>query len=740
MSGLGKPVVTLLSVVVGVVLAVLTLPTPARGATNHPWVHTITGERQEGERLGEGQGTPSGGFWDACGVALDSQGDLYVSNYFNDAVDVFNTEDKYRTEIANEDPTNGPCGLSVDSASDIFVNNWRHEVVKFTPLSSPPGLGTPYHAAGVIDPGPATAVKFDPTTDRIYVDDGSYVAAYEPSGAPVEVGGRPLRIGEGTLREGYGLAVSDYPETEGEIYVPDAATDTVKVYDPTVDLSDPVKVIDGSGTPRNRFTYLGNLGESEAAIDPTDGHLFVLDEVGHGLSEEPEIVVYEFNAEGDYRGQILAPPTFITKPFGYLTFHRMTEARPSGIAIGSYVDKSLEIAYKDAVYVSGGYSEGSGIWIFGATVPSYTLSVTKTGTGGGTVTSQPFGLNCGSACAAEYEQEQIVKLFAVADAHSDFTGWSVEGPYDEPCPGTGSCTVAVFGDTTVQAGFERAPQKTLEVSLEGNGTVESEPAGISCPARCSEEFAEGRAISLIAKPAPHRRLAWSGCESEPSPNECEVTMSQARSVAAEFTSIPQRTIQVSESDGGGAVTSYPAGIYCPGECSASFDEGSTVYLTAALSPGFGFGGFRGGGCHGTATICAVKVAEALVLGAEFVTETPPIEEPLVKNPRPPTGLPPPTLTLRRLPTKRGVLLAATVSGAGWVSVISPLLRRLVVEARAPGTIELRLRLGGSGRTALRRDKHHRLQVEVTGTFMPSFRGNTAIARKLVTFGRARPRR
>jgi hypothetical protein len=412
----------------------------------------------------------------------------------------------------------------------------------------------------------------------------------------------------------------------------------------------------------------------------------------------------------------------------------MTGARPSGIAIGSYVDKTHNVAYEDAVYVSGGYREGSGVWVFGPTAPAHTLSVTKTGTGGGTVTSQPNGISCGSTCSAEYE-EQLVNLYAVPDAHSDFAGWSVEGPNDEPCPGTGSCSVTIFGNTEVQAAFERPTQKTLEVSLGGQGSVTSEPAGIACPGHCTEEFAEGRTISLQATPAPHHRIAnWSGCDSMPQADFCDVTMSEAKAVAVSFEPIPQLSLSVSKTGTlQGTVTSYPYGISCPGTCSASFDQGSTVYLLAAPSPGSGFGGFSGGGCEGTAPICAVPMSQAWAVGADFAPQTPPIEAPPVSSGRAPTVLPTPTLTLRKLPAKRGALLAATVSSAGWVSVLNPRLRRLAVEVGAAGTATLPLVLSGAGRAALRRSGHHRLRVTVIATFLPIYRGSIAVARTVVSF-------
>jgi hypothetical protein len=53
----------------------------------------------------------------------------------------------------------------------------------------------------------------------------------------------------------------------------------------------------------------------------------------------------------------------------------------------------------------------------------FTLSVTKTGTGGGTVTSSDGAIQCGSTCSALYYDEQPVTLTASPQAGSLFTGW-----------------------------------------------------------------------------------------------------------------------------------------------------------------------------------------------------------------------------------------------------------------------------------------------------------------------------
>jgi hypothetical protein len=76
-----------------------------------------------------------------------------------------------------------------------------------------------------------------------------------------------------------------------------------------------------------------------------------------------------------------------------------------------------------------------------------TLTVLRSGTGSGTVTSSPSGINCGDDCSEIYTKVQKVKLTAKADANSTFAGWSGE------CSGTGSCQVTVDGLKTVTAIF-----------------------------------------------------------------------------------------------------------------------------------------------------------------------------------------------------------------------------------------------------------------------------------------------
>src|SRR5205814_3267761 len=63
------------------------------------------------------------------------------------------------------------------------------------------------------------------------------------------------------------------------------------------------------------------------------------------------------------------------------------------------------------------------------------LSVSKTGSGGGTVTSSPGGINCGSTCSHTYAGRTKVTLTATRGPGSTFAGWS------GACTGTGTCEV-----------------------------------------------------------------------------------------------------------------------------------------------------------------------------------------------------------------------------------------------------------------------------------------------------------
>ncbi len=163
-----------------------------------------------------------------------------------------------------------------------------------------------------------------------------------------------------------------------------------------------------------------------------------------------------------------------------------------------------------------------------ATTTTYALTVGKSGTGSGTVTSSPAGINCGSDCAENYTSGTSVTLTAAAATGSTFAGWS------GACSGTGTCTVSMTAARSVTATFNSVSY-ALSVSKGGlgTGTVTSSPAGISCGSTCSANYASGTSVTLTAAAAAGSTFAgWSGACS--GTGNCTVSMSAARSVTATF--------------------------------------------------------------------------------------------------------------------------------------------------------------------------------------------------------------
>ena len=139
------------------------------------------------------------------------------------------------------------------------------------------------------------------------------------------------------------------------------------------------------------------------------------------------------------------------------------------------------------------------------------LTVQKTGTGGGRITSSPNGIDCGSTCGAPFPTGGSITLTANADPGSTFIGWT-----SGPCTGTGPCMVAMSTDQIVVAQFDLAPVTlTVSTSGPGDGTVTSNPGGISCPSACVASFPPGTIVTLVATPnGPSVFSGWRGgpCE------------------------------------------------------------------------------------------------------------------------------------------------------------------------------------------------------------------------------------
>jgi hypothetical protein len=139
--------------------------------------------------------------------------------------------------------------------------------------------------------------------------------------------------------------------------------------------------------------------------------------------------------------------------------------------------------------------------------------------------------------------------------------------------------------------------------------------------------------------------------------------SRAMALDTEGAALAQHTLEVAKAgSGSGAVMSQPAGIDCGSTCSHSFDEGSTVTLTALPASGSTFTGWSGA-CSGTGS-CEVTMGGDKAVTASFAlkvgTEEEHHELPAGGGPTPtptptpvPTPAPPPTARKNPLKCRKG---------------------------------------------------------------------------------------
>lgn len=137
----------------------------------------------------------------ACGTAVDSAGDIYVSNADEDKIEVFDSAGAHLTSISN---SNEPCGLAVDSHGTLLVTEkGTGNVTRYVPGAQPPFSGAPgYDAAEVIDSsGEAAGIALDGAKtlsgserftgyeDSLFIAKGDHVDIYRNEKQQLSVSG-----------------------------------------------------------------------------------------------------------------------------------------------------------------------------------------------------------------------------------------------------------------------------------------------------------------------------------------------------------------------------------------------------------------------------------------------------------------------------------------------------------------------------------------------------------------------
>jgi hypothetical protein len=240
--------------------------------------------------------------------------------------------------------------------------------------------------------------------------------------------------------------------------------------------------------------------------------------------------------------------------------------------------------------------------------PSFPLTLTTTGSGTGSVLCNNL------PCEPSYPADTNLTLTATPDAGWGFTGWGGD------CSGFAPCQLTMATPKSVTASFNMLTfSLTTTKTGTGNGTVTSTPAGIDCGAACNFDFASDTSVELTA--VADANSLFTGWSDACIGTGCSVTMDADKTVTANFDVKPVYAVTINKI-GNGSVTSAPASIDCGTSCSASFNAGDMITLTAVPDAGYTFGTWTGCTTSTEAT-CTINVTQATQIDATFVQISPP---------------------------------------------------------------------------------------------------------------------
>ncbi|MFZ3390476.1 hypothetical protein, partial [Buttiauxella gaviniae] len=194
---------------------------------------------------GPGVGTNEIAGSEICGVAVESGGDIYVSERMT-GVRVFAPSGAALASFA----ASPVCDLAVDSNGTVYANGADEPgfsedfgpVQKFTPSVFPVTLSTTYEPDGVVDGSQSLGVAVDPSNNHLFVDEGDQIAEFNAAGKELGSFGNsgPGTLSINTGRQGVGVAVNG---ATGQVYVAQGRVvqgeeGLVEVFGPAIQLPD----------------------------------------------------------------------------------------------------------------------------------------------------------------------------------------------------------------------------------------------------------------------------------------------------------------------------------------------------------------------------------------------------------------------------------------------------------------------------------------------------------------------
>jgi Divergent InlB B-repeat domain len=300
--------------------------------------------------------------------------------------------------------------------------------------------------------------------------------------------------------------------------------------------------------------------------------------------------------------------------YGSTTAVNLTAAAASGWTFSGWEDDATCGSTATCSVAPGADATATAVFATTGAVSTSTLSVSSTN-GDVANGSANYPIECdstatapsGTTCSLTAFAGSTLTMTETPESGFVFNGWG------GACTGNGrGCAVYLNSDESVGGSFVATASTTLEVTVDGNGSVSG--GGISCGAgaTCSAPEASTATVTLTATPQSGYVLTgWSGgCTGTQS--TCTVQMSTSQTVTATFAPLTTLAVTVS---GDGYVEG--GGIGCDGgqTCTAGETPDTSVTLTA--HPNSGSTVFWSG-CTSTAgLLCTVTIGD----GVQSVTVT-----------------------------------------------------------------------------------------------------------------------
>jgi hypothetical protein len=174
---------------------------------------------------------------DLCGVAADSQGNVWVANSATKQVLKYNSNGTY-LESVDTSTQGAPCAIALNSNDDLYAGIERNGVWKYTAAS---GYATATRIVAARSPELVSGIAVDPVTEHLYVDYwglecatslGCYMAwvdEYDAAGALLDELSLPAAIPGGVSVD----------SSTHDIYIGDRVARQVRVFSAGVVLPEP---------------------------------------------------------------------------------------------------------------------------------------------------------------------------------------------------------------------------------------------------------------------------------------------------------------------------------------------------------------------------------------------------------------------------------------------------------------------------------------------------------------------